>query len=639
MCDPVQENISRPSCESVPVPPPAAPEQEPITPAEGDAAPAKAAPRTPASPADTAAAPAGESSAPAESAPETPVPPAANAANAAPVPAAPAAPLYTAAAPAPAPPLPRPFFWAALVSYPLAYFYTRRIFFDDGSWEPALLVFSLLFMLGVELFARALHRRPARETPLWAAALVLLPAFMLLHGWQAGGLSLWQTFGWHMLAIWYAMARCGMLAAGASGSLLWLDALSGLFVIPWSGFLLRLRALWQGVLRLVRGRHSDAPRKKTDWKRLGVLLLSVAAALGLCVYVWGLLGAADANFAALGGWVWRLLGRFELHWHLDGWILLYFLFSLPVGAWLFGLVGGSLRREAPPCPADRLFDALAPLQKLPGLTVYIIVGALCAVYGLFFATQAAGFAAAALPGGVLRLTAPSASQFAVDGFWELCRVLLLDFALLAVLRFFGPALLQKRAVRALAAVFCLFGIAFAALAGVKLGVYIHLFAFTPRRVLSGWFVGVLLLWAVLALLWVLGIRVPWGHARLGVYAFVTAFLLLSAVNMDRQIIRLNIGRCAAGRDAALDISVLLDCGFRDGSEAEYTAWLAEAGWFEGRTIAEIRRLYPGLGSALHIIGGGTAQAGAEAAVPIGQGDAVLHLTFRENICTAAQLEG
>lgn len=83
----------------------------------------------------------------------------------------------------------------------------------------------------------------------------------------------------------------------------------------------------------------------------------------------------------------------------------------------------------------------------------------------------------------------------MNGFWELLKILLLNFAVLAGIQFFGRAPLPK----ALAAVFCGFGVAFAALAAGKLAVYVTLCALTPRRFTAAWCLFVLAVCAVLAL--------------------------------------------------------------------------------------------------------------------------------------------
>lgn len=525
-------------------------------------------------------------------------------------------------------PLPRSFTIAALLSYIPAYIYVRWILFFRGFVGWGLLGFAALFVAGVDGFARAEKRTAAPETKLWATCYLLLSVFLPLWGYQAGGLGAWQTLAWHMFAIWYVLARCGMLAQGHSGLLIWLDAVAGTLTIPWSGIYLRVVALAQG---LRRGLSKRIPNTNDAKKRLVTVLGSVAVTLVLCVIVWGQLAAVDETFAAIGRQLLRGLDIFS--WRLTTEDTIHIVLSLPVGAWLYGLTAGSLKRKEAPCTAQGFYTWLAPLQKLPRFTVCLTMGALCAVYTLFFTVQALAYIRSVFSPG---MNITTVSRYAVDGFWELCRVLMLNFGLLAAVRFLGPNLLREnRAVKILAAVFCLFGLGFVALAAFKLGVYIHLYAFTPRRVISGWFLCVLAVWAVLALLWVLGVKVPLGHARLGISFFVLWFVLLAAVNMNRQIIRLNIDRYAAGQDTGLEASVLRDCGILEYNSAQaknnvtYAQWLIDAGWFEGNTVEEIRRLYDADEFYLE-------KPLTTAKVNLGRG-MLLRMTFDADVCTGAQV--
>ncbi len=500
--------------------------------------------------------------------------------------------------------LPDCFLPAALFSYLLGYLYIRGVFLSDGfpTWGP--LAFSIVYIAFVEIFSRVLSKgrsvrvitaRASKETPFWALGWLVLSLCLWMYGAQSGGLQTWQLLAWHLFAIWYTLSRCGMLAEGHSGLLWILDGLAGLITIPWPGMSLRIRIYGQRLRRLFV-RHAAKGRVTADKTRIPIFVFSAALALLLLVYAWQQLAAADENFAALGktllGW-WRWPA-----WHISEDILVRVILSIPVGAWLFGLIGGCLKRELPPVTGEHFYKAVAPWQRLPALTVYLVLGALSGVYALFFAVQTLGFVTVALQNGTLRLSASAASKFAVEGFWELCRILILNFALLAVLRFSGPTLRTKRSVKMLASLFSAFGFAFSLLVMLKLGAYVHLYAFTPRRFVSGWFVWVLLFWCVLAFLWSLGVRVPFGHARLSLYGFVLAFLLLSVVNMNALIVRLDIGLYSAGQNNALDVSVLSDCGVgeKDHSalwnpQAQYAAMLQKSGWFIGRSSSEILALY------------------------------------------------
>ena len=526
-------------------------------------------------------------------------------------------PLYESA-PKIAPAVPAaPYVWAALASYPLAWLYVKKLLFlnlFEGFW---LLIFAVLFLAGVEVLARALHRPAGKETSLWAGCWLVLSVVMPLWGYQ-NTLSDWQMLVWHLFAVWFVLARCGMLAQGYTGSLCFLDALAGLLVLPFGNFFRRIGTIAAGIASL--GRH------RVRLRQTGVAAVTAALTLLLCGTAWGLLSAADPNFAAVGQQVQRWLATL-----LDGPTvvenLFVFLLSLPVGAWLYGLVAGALRRQTPPCTGDRFYAALEPLRVLPAVTANTVVGALCAIYGLFFILQALEWLAAA----PLGLTAPQASTFAVDGFWELLRILLLDFCVLAAVRFLG----RRPLPRMLAALFCLFGIAFAALAGAKLAVYVRLYAFTPRRVVAGWFLCVLAVWAVLLLVRVFRV-IP--AARVGLAVLAISFVFLSCVDLESRVVQWNIGRYKAGVDAELDLDVLQDCGLnswyrydtsgwnRDGRVVRYTGWLIDSGWFRDRSAAEITELYDISG-----------ETGAhKLTADLGQSE--LHLTFDDAWrCTAVSL--
>lgn len=425
----------------------------------------------------------------------------------------------------------------AVLMYPLAYLYIRGV--EYPGWGMP--VFAVLFLLYTELAARRAGRAAAKETPVWAGCWLALSVALPLFGYQPEPLGVWQGMVWHLYAVWYVLARCGMLAQGRSGSLVLLDALAGLLRLPFGNFFLRVRTVFSALKTGLHGRIKVR-------KALRVLA-TVALTLALCGTAWGLLAAADANFAALGqsvaDWWNSLLNNIKF---ID--TLMYILLSLPVGAWLYGLVFGALRRTEPPTTAVQCTAALEHARIVPRSTATVAVAALCGVYALFFAVQAGEWFAAA----PLGLSAPDAAAFAVDGFWELQKILLLNFGVLAGVHFLGRAPLPK----ALAAVFCGFGLAFAALAAGKLAVYVVLYGLTPRRVIAGWFLGVLAVWCVLALVRVFR-AIP--AAKLAIFTAALSFTVLSCVNVKQRVIDVNLARYEAGIDETLDWGVLWECGY------------------------------------------------------------------------------
>ena len=467
---------------------------------------------------------------------------------------------------------------AAAAMYLLAYFYTRYLLFANAEtcrWSiPA---FAVLYLAWGTLFARAQKRLAAPESRFWAVCWLAQSLAFAVYGLRpAAGLQLLQLLAWHATAVYWTMARTGMLAAGRSGIWTPLDLLMGVTALPWRDFLLRIRTVFHGIAAGLR-KAGGAGRKKM----LGGVF-SVVAAVAVCLIAWGQLAGVDATFAALAD---RALGWLDLS-RIDIDTVIYGILSLPVGAWLFGLAGGGLRRTSPPVPAARLQRALAAAPRLPVSAGYLVPGALCAVYTLFFGLQAAEFAAALGQG---TLTAQAASDFAVTGFWELCRILLLDFAVVAVLELFAGPLRTPGRRRLLLTVFGGFSLAFALLAAAKLGAYILLYGPTPLRMLSGWFLLVLVAWCVLVLVWLYR---PIPAARIGVLALAGSFAVFCCLPVEKICVEENLRRYVSGQIETVDAQLINQCENGQGAMQEYVARrLLDAGWFTGRTADEISSLF------------------------------------------------
>ncbi len=313
----------------------------------------------------------------------------------------------------------------ALLMYPLAYFYRRgsdvsAVIFGLGNAD-----FCRPCLLRMPTAPPVAHRTAARETPILgrvlAGAVADVPAVRLPAG-AAGHVAV------DGVAHFRRLVRAGPLRNAGPGA----QRQPGFAGWPGRGVPAALRQF------LPAGAHSVFCAAKTGLHgRIKVrkalrVLATAALTLALCGTAWGLLAAADANFAALGqsvaDWWNSLLNNIK---YID--TLMYILLSLPVGAWLYGLVFGALRRTEPPTTAAQCTAALEHARIVPRSTATVAVAALCGVYALFFAVQAGEWFAAA----PLGLSAPDAAAFAVDGFWQRQKILLLNFGVLAGVHFLG----------------------------------------------------------------------------------------------------------------------------------------------------------------------------------------------------------
>ena len=276
---------------------------------------------------------------------------------------------------------------ALLLSYAAGYEYVDRclgfgVASEYSAWRAGVLVFVALYTAVVEFAAWAGDRKPSRTAAAWWCC--WLVQSLAMAGWSlhTDDLGFWQVVAWHCTAIYYVLARNDLLAAGRTSCLVLLDGVAGMFAIPFGNFLLRTQLLWQA---LHRWWANHAGRKGRTLETA----VSITAALLLGGAACATLAGADDNFARLwghlGSWLGQLFGQDALLANL-----LIFALSLPVGAWLFGLAGGSARRKAPPVAAEQFYGKLAALPRLPQLMGVLVMAVLCGVYTLFFAVQGGG---------------------------------------------------------------------------------------------------------------------------------------------------------------------------------------------------------------------------------------------------------
>ncbi len=376
---------------------------------------------------------------------------------------------------------------AAFLTYIPAYVYVRMYHFllEDPSSLAARGLLAA-FTLGFLALGEYLHRetpRP-RESWVWLGCTALILASVVLergNAWEPGLPFLFL----HVFAVWWTLSRSDALLEGESGRLLPLDALDGFVAFPFRHFFLRARTADFALARRREGRrHETREASSLAWT-----LVIAAAALGLLILSASLLMDADTGFAALLSDAAELL-RFD--WDVDfAAILFRLLLSLPVGAYLYGLLGGTLREDKAALRrrVSGVDEALALLRGVPERVWLVLLALFCALYALFFAVQGRylfGAFTRTLPDGFV------VAEYARQGFFELCKVMAVNFALLwLVTRTSKKGVRGRPAALALCLALLAESFLLAVVALSKLWLYIDCFGFTPRRLQSTWLVCVL----------------------------------------------------------------------------------------------------------------------------------------------------
>lgn len=374
---------------------------------------------------------------------------------------------------------------AALVTYAASYIYTVSLFNGTETlwlWLPV----GALLVGAAELLFRG--GRPAGESFIWLgcfAVCVLSTVFSLSHVWARDRFELFVFV--HAFLIWWVMSRSGKLLEGESGHMLPVDAFNALIRLPFGNFSLGFRTLAAAG----REKRERGGEKK---KPFGWVLLAAIVCAALFIKAAVLLSEADSSFGMYIMYMEKLFSRFRMNCSWNA--VFYFLFSIPVWCWLYGLIGGAYRLESAAVERQRagVNAFLEKIRRVPSGLWCAAVGAFSVMYLAFFVMQFGylfGAFTRTLPEGFI------VSEYARQGFFELCRIMALNFALLWLVTRMNDGGRGNGPIRLLCAVLLGESMIFALIALSKLGLYISCFGFTPRRLQSTWLVCVLLAGCIL----------------------------------------------------------------------------------------------------------------------------------------------
>lgn len=372
---------------------------------------------------------------------------------------------------------------AALLSYLAAYIYVAAPF--GGELELWLLVFTAIYFVLVEYLCAS--RRRVWESWVWLGCMLSAVCSYVFSPCEVWGKSATFIFA-NIFAVWWTMSRAGVLLDGESGHFLPFDALNGFVLLPFGNFFLRVRTWWHFASRPRR------EGKKLNTSALVGSIIAVLLALLLLLSALEHLSGADAGFGTLVG---NITGFFTNNVNLVDFFF-KLLVSLPVGAYIFGLISGSMRLSPERITERRGFlkSLLGQLRIVPARVWSMCLTVFIAVYAVFFVMQGGyifGAFSRTLPEGM------TVAQYARQGFFELCRVMALNFVLLwLVTRMSAEPVRERRLSLALCLALLAESILFAVVALSKLALYIDCFGFTSLRLESTWLASVLLAGCVAA---------------------------------------------------------------------------------------------------------------------------------------------
>lgn len=373
----------------------------------------------------------------------------------------------------------------ALVMLPISFLYTHLLF-EESKWNWAVFVVGGVIIILVEALNR--ERKPQPESFIWLGCLL---ANIFSYGLNLN--SVWYDYQImlfiHIFIIWWIISRCRCLLEDASSHMLPLDVLNGFVVIPFGNYLVSPALILQGI--------SSAFKPKKDRRGYSVVqFLILVCCIALFVKSANLLSSADESFSGFFTQLAEKLGNlFDLELSYDFGARMFLM--VPISCFLTGLIIGSAdyqpeKKDGLLALADRFLNSIRKMEEKFWLVVIVIFSLLyLSFFVLQFSYLFSGFVSQ-LPDGF------SVAEYARNGFFELCRVMTVNFALLWLsTRSVSEETLNSRRFRFAETALLIESLIFSLIALSKLGLYIRIYSFTPLRLQSSWLVTVLIAGCVL----------------------------------------------------------------------------------------------------------------------------------------------
>ncbi|MBT9173820.1 MAG: hypothetical protein DDT21_02226 [Syntrophomonadaceae bacterium] len=430
--------------------------------------------------------------------------------------------------------------YLAVASFVLGFLFMRWLFFSWQGWGVSL--FTLFFSGATLLYLRSKGKKLAGESWYWLAVLAVVGLSFSL--WEGRGVFGWRALLLFAAAFYWVQVAAGRTLLGRTSDWLLLD-LQWMLSVTFKHLGAQYRSLWVSGWR---------PGKKAagDVWSIG---LGVLFALPVIWIVGPLLAAADAGgFAALLRTLWEPLTWLPA---VDALLLVQLVLSVPVAAFIFALLAGSVHREGQGSfKAREAESAMQAFRVLPALTVYTLLLLLNVLYLVFILTQLPYFFSAfygRIPPGW-----ESYAEFARRGFFELCAIAVINLAVLAGAHLgISVAKRHTMALRVHSIWLSVLTLLLIATAFSKVLLYISTFGLTIQRLLPSVF---LVFLAVVFCGVILRQGRQFSVIRLALFTGVTLVSLLCVLDTDGLVAKYNADRYLAGTLQEFDTIVLYRAG-------------------------------------------------------------------------------
>ncbi len=372
-------------------------------------------------------------------------------------------------------------------------------------------VFCAFYMAATLSYARTKNVSLSKETVFWMIITMVICTRVCRVNPQVAFLPRIVCAAYYT----YSLGNSFTDGNGTSAYII-VDGIATMLTMPFASFF----TLFRGIVTSFR-----LPREKKDLSKALPSLAGIGMAVIALYLIIPQLIQADRNFLSglgrilddISDYLSRLFDNLYLPFRL--------VTSIPVACYLYSLIYNSLSDKKYGRPGREMIDEISDGAKIaPAVTAKILLYTVCAVYALFIFAQFR-YLFGAFTGKLYE--GYTYSQYAVTGFWELCRVSMINLSLMALVRF----ILKKDAVSEVKVPMGALSVISLALLGTalaKMMMYISAYGLTEKRIIST----VFLFWLVeVFVLCIFALNSRFNLVKIALFSLAVVFTVLFSFNL------------------------------------------------------------------------------------------------------------
>lgn len=421
----------------------------------------------------------------------------------------------------------------ALAAFLLGYLFSRWVLFTWLGFGVSIFTTAYLLAVTGYLVKKGVFTK-SFSTWFWLAVTFITGASYAI--WDNVGLYPIRALLLFGSAILYVISASGCNAPGKTDSSPFIDGLNALIIVPFRNF------MNQYVSFKVLSKRG----------KLLHILLGTAISLILAAILIPLLERADSGGFGV------ILNFFRNLFTVDiGIFIFYSMFAIPVATFMYGLTSGSAHKKGTDIiKQESMKNAARAMRVLQPATVFVMLGVTCVLYLVFIFSQLPYFFSAftgTTPDGWLIY-----SEYARQGFFELCAISAINLALLAV----GNTMCKKqrtesKLLHAFNVTLSIITLVLIATAFSKMVLYVHVFGLTMLRLLPCVFMLFLavVFTAIIVRRFTSG-KKEFSIIRLSLIVGAVMLCVLNLANPDAIVVRYNADRYLGGTLREFDTEIV-----------------------------------------------------------------------------------